>query len=535
MRAYTFERCLCAVACAVFVAAAASPAANAGEASSTQPVATQEASPAPAATPTPRAPAATQAPAVEVAAPKEGAPDEGIAKEGEQKGAAGEEANLRFNFRDVPLDTVLDYLSKTAGFVIVREAKIEGKVDVLSHQPLTKDDAVSLLNAVLNNRGYTAIREGRTLTIVKTEDAKFKDIPVRLGENPDKIPKSGEVITQIIPVRHADATQLLENLTPLLPPSAIANANKSSNAIVLTDTQTDVKRMANIIKALDTSISEISEVRVFALTYSKAADTAKLLTTLFQPPTGQGQSSGSGGFNPIAALFGRGRRGGGDQGQGAQDSAAKQAATRVVAVADERTNAVVVAAPGELMPLIESIIQEVDKSTVPTTDVQVFVLTHSDATEMAAIINDAFGQTTSTASANQQQPQRIFGGGRFGRFGGQPQAPPPATETSSGSYAHATADVRTNSVIVTAEPLVMEQVSRIVEKLESNPAKEHKVFVYKLKNADVQQVAAILQGMVNQQTTANQPRQQSTRSTSSSSTRLGSTNSLGGRSSLLGQ
>ncbi len=447
------------------------------------------------------------------------------------------EPNLRFNFRDAPLDKVLDYLSEAAGFVIVREAKVEGTIDIVSQQPLNRDDAVKLLNTVLNNRGFAVIREDRTLTIVTLDEAKKKDIPVRLGEKPEEMKKSAEMVTQIIPVRHADATQLLENLTPLLPEGAVANANKSSNAIVLTDTATDVKRMAQIVQALDTSISGISEVRVFTLMYSKAGDTATLLTTLFQPVTeqqNQGQGPPRGGFNPIAAFFGRGRRGG--PGEGTEESVAKLAASRVVAVADERTNAVVVAAPGEMMALIESIIKEIDRIAIPTTEVQVFALKFSDASEMASIINDAFG-TTATAKPSTPQPARqpSSSTNRSGRSAARTTSKPAAAaQSSDDNYAHATADYRTNSIIVVAEPAVMEQVADMVEKLETNPAKQHKVFVYKMKNADVQQVAAILQGMINQQASASQPRQQTTTRAASSSRSRG-TSSLGGRSSLIGR
>src|SRR5262249_33611812 len=55
---------------------------------------------------------------------------------------------LRLNFRGVPIDMVLDYLSDAAGFIIVKETEVKGKVDVWSNQPVTKDEAVELLNMI---------------------------------------------------------------------------------------------------------------------------------------------------------------------------------------------------------------------------------------------------------------------------------------------------------------------------------------------------------------------------------------------------
>ncbi len=76
------------------------------------------------------------------------------------------EKGLRLNFRGVPLELVLSYLSDAAGFIIVSKTHVKGKVDVWSDQPLTKDGAVELLNTVLNQNGYAAVRKGRFLKIV---------------------------------------------------------------------------------------------------------------------------------------------------------------------------------------------------------------------------------------------------------------------------------------------------------------------------------------------------------------------------------
>ena len=81
------------------------------------------------------------------------------------------EPGLRLNFRGASLDLVLNYLSEAAGFIIVLDTKVSGKIDAWSNQPLTKDEAVDLLNSVLNKNGYAAIRHGRTLNIVNKSTA----------------------------------------------------------------------------------------------------------------------------------------------------------------------------------------------------------------------------------------------------------------------------------------------------------------------------------------------------------------------------
>src|SRR5258708_7342296 len=125
-------------------------------------------------------------------------PEKKPAEEAAVKPAADGEKGLRLNFRGVSLDTVLSYLSDAAGFIIVLETKVEGKVDVWSNQPLSKDEAVDLLNSILNQNDCAAIRNGRTLTIVKKKDAKMRNIPVKKNTEPENIPKTEEMVTQII-------------------------------------------------------------------------------------------------------------------------------------------------------------------------------------------------------------------------------------------------------------------------------------------------------------------------------------------------
>src|SRR5262249_32784219 len=153
--------------------------------------------------------------------------------------------------------------------------------------------AVELLNTVLSKNGYAAIRNGRTLKIVSRDEAKTKDVPVKSGNDPDEIPKSDEMVTQIITVRHANAAQLIQNLQPLLPSYArdALTAKGSGNALVLTAPQTDVRRMVEIVKALDDSISATSAIRVFPLRYADAKELATAVKELFQPQGQQGQNN----------------------------------------------------------------------------------------------------------------------------------------------------------------------------------------------------------------------------------------------------
>ena len=421
------------------------------------------------------------------------------------------------NFRGVPLDMVLNHLSDAAGFVIMLETEVKGKVDVWSAKPVSKDDAVAVLNAVLNKNGYAAIRNDKVLTIVARDEAKKREIPVKSGSDPVSIPKNDEMVTQIIPVRYANATQLTKDLLPLLPTHANMTANESGNALVITDTQASIRRMAEIVKALDTSISSISMVRVFPLQYADSKELATVIKELFDTSAQnqRGNTGGRGGGGAGAQFFARfagggpggaggaGGGGGGGQSSGA-DSQALKAASRVVAVADERTNSLVVSAPDEYVPTIEQLVREIDTNVADVTEVRVFHLKNSDPQEMADILTNLFPDD----SKNETGSQVRFRGGGFGGFGGGGGRGGAASTTPSSRNLKkgrvlAVADARTSSVIVSAAKELMDQIVEMVAQLDTNPAKKQKVFVYSLENADVQNVEEILRTMFESQNSRN--------------------------------
>jgi type II secretory pathway component GspD/PulD (secretin) len=422
------------------------------------------------------------------------------------------ERGLRLNFRNAPLEMVLNYLSDAAGFVIIPEVEVRGRVDVWSNQPLTKDEAVDVVNTVLNKNGYAALRNGRTLTIVSKEEAKKRDIPVKSGADPAGIPKNDEIVTQILPVRYISATALTRDLMPLLPTTSQMSANEGGNALVITDTQTNIRRMAEIVKALDTALASVSTVRVFPLKYADAKALATVVKELFT-----GQQDASRGGDPRSRFFnmmrgggpgGRGGEGGGGfpgmdmggfggGGGGAGGGAGGRAPTpRVVAVADERSNSLVVSAPEEQMPLVEELVAQVDVNVEDITELRVFRLRFADAQETADLLTSLFPDNNNT----QGNRGRFQFGGRFG--GGLMGGGQTANATASQSQRMlkemrvvAVPDLRTRSVVVSASRELMPQIAEMIQELDSDPAKKQKVFVYSLENTDPQVVQEILQGM----------------------------------------
>ena len=462
---------------------------------------------------------------------------------------------LRLNFHNAPLNLVLDYLSDAAGFVINKETDVRGTVDVQG-KDLTKDEAVEVLNAALKKNGYAVIRNNRILTIVSQDGSQKRDLPVEVGNNPEEVERSNEVVTQIIPVKYASVAQLVANLEMLLPSTATLSANESANSMILTATKTDIKRMLKIITALDTSIASVSNIRVIPLQYADAKDTATLISTLFSSQGTQGSSSSRG---SLFSMFGGGGPFGGPPGgpggffggrdrsssRSGSSSGGNAAAAHVTAVGDDRSNSVVVSAPADLLATIESMIKEIDQEVTDVTELRVFRLVNADPSETADQLAMLFPDTTGTGSSSQGSTTPFFFRGFSSRRSSSSSTASNSDRAKKLGRVLAVPDPRTSSIIVMASKTLMPQIADMIAELDSNKGRKEVVGFYDLQNADPAEIYVNLQELFqrnnvrqqnNSQSTLlgqNNPLNQRLRNSANSSS-SGSTSIGGGRSGGIG-
>lgn len=320
-------------------------------------------------------------------------------------GQITDEGKLLLNFQNASLDSVLSFLSQASGIVVIGETKVKGRVSVMSRHPVSIDQALDILNAVLKDNGYAAVRQGQTLRIVTLDAAKKANIEVRSGNDPDAVPESDQVFTQVIPIRYADAAQLKKDLAQLVPAYADLASNVSTNTLILTDTSSNIKRMLKIIRSLDTAVSAVTRVRVFPLKYANATNAAKLIGEVFKTDQTTSSSNTSQQNRGPMAFFPRFGPGG-PQPAGNNTSTASSEGSRpqvkVTASADDRTNTVVVSAPADTMPVIEQVLKELDANPAQDQAVFTYYLKNADATNVQNVINSLFGTGTTSSGTSSR-------------------------------------------------------------------------------------------------------------------------------------
>jgi general secretion pathway protein D len=373
------------------------------------------------------------------------------------------DGRFTMEFRGARLGQVLDYLSKQAGYVIANPVELAQPITLVALTPLTPVEAVDALNSVLIGLGHAAIVRGHTLHIVPLPSARQQNLPVEVGADPKRIPETDRMVTQIIPVSFATAKDLAENLTPLLnTTTATLAANESSNTLILTDTQANIRRIAAIVQAIDSSVSGEQQVRVFNLSYADATTVAQVITDLYTSKTSASRNNQNQG-GAFAQMFGG--RNSQQQSQPAQTASgsASAKAGEVSAAADSGTNSVVVRASAPTMTVLAEVVAKLDVDTSTRDGVLVYRVRNSKAASLAESLTSLFSSASSSGSNNARTTTQNR------TVPGSSQGSNASSSTSSldlSGQVKVVAEANSNSVLVLTAERNHERIRKILEDLD---------------------------------------------------------------------
>jgi len=275
----------------------------------------------------------------------------------------------------------------------------------------------------------------------------------------------------------ATTTQPADEETP---PIVIA-VDSASNALIISATRTELENVTDlIIRLSDSTTGGEAEFRTYAIKNGDPNTVAKTLSTLFNPPkqarTATRQPKKNGKAAAPTAII---------------------APPVITVVADTRTSSVIVRAKPMDFEIIEPLVKQLDQDAMVLTEVRVFVLTNTDASEVASNLKELFKMSTSSktsstpasrAKGKTAQQRRAEMVRAAMQAGGTQASPSTQTQLSI------SANKATNSVIVSAQPETMKIVETLIEELDQSAAltKVPSIRLYPLKHADVTQTVGTL-------------------------------------------
>jgi general secretion pathway protein D len=165
---------------------------------------------------------------------------------GKAPGAAEKDAKANppgthtLNLKDADIQVLIATVSEITGKNFIIGPNVQGKVTVVSATPMKPDEIYDTFLSVLRVNGYAAIPSGSMIKIVPEATAQ-QDGSAGL-DGSGRRHEIDELVTQIVPVKHVSASELVPILRPLMPQGAQLIAHPGSNSLVISDRVGNVQR-----------------------------------------------------------------------------------------------------------------------------------------------------------------------------------------------------------------------------------------------------------------------------------------------------
>ncbi len=346
---------------------------------------------------------------------------------------------VTLNFVGAEIDAVARAMATITGRSVVVDPRVKGVMTLTTERPVSPAMAYNQFLAALRLQGAAMVDAGGMDKIVPEADAKLQSGGVTVGDA-SKLATGSQIVTQIFKLNFESANNLVAVLRPLISPNNTINVNPGNNSLVITDYADNLRRLAQIIAAMD--VSNATDVEIIGLKHAIASDLAPLVLRLIDAPAGAA---------------------------GAAPGQAADASFKTTLVAEPRSNSLILrAANPARVALVKSLVDKLDQPTSGVAgdagNIHVVYLKNAEATKIAATLRAALAGEARSPTAASTAPTA-----------GAPASGAQANQPSTGGQIQA--DPSTNSLIITAPEPQYRQIRAVIDKLDMRRAQ---VFVESL-------------------------------------------------------
>jgi len=184
---------------------------------------------------------------------------------------AAADEKVRINFRDADIRSVIESVAEITGKSFVLDPRVKGKVTIIAPEAI---DADLLYNAALSSlqvQGFQAVDDGVVTRILPFNQA-FTFSGSASGNN--------KLITKVIKIQHAQVTTLVPVLKPVMSSGSRLQSFAQSNALVVTDIESNIVRLEALVAELDDPVQ--TAIEVVTLKHISAGEAVHIATQLKQ-------------------------------------------------------------------------------------------------------------------------------------------------------------------------------------------------------------------------------------------------------------
>jgi general secretion pathway protein D len=327
----------------------------------------------------------------------------------QQRKDTTKEEGITLNLNEADIRAFISTVSEVTGKNFIIDPRVKGRVTVVFATPTSPDSVYDIFLSVLRVHGFSAVPSGDAIKIVPDAGAKQEGIPTVLTE---ESPSGDNLMTRVVQVNHADATQLSTILRPLLPQHAHIAAHSSSNTLVITDTANNVNRMVDIIHRIDQANN--FGVSIIKLKHARAETLVNTLKDLAKS-------------TPAAS----------------KDPGQMQSIT-----AEERTNSLILYGDPSWRTHIKDTIAQLDRPIENEGNTTVIYLKYAKAKTLAGVLRGVGDKILKSDQVNNKKPGAV-----------------PMFDIQ--------ADESTNALVLTAPPNLTASLQKVIDKLDIRREQVH--------------------------------------------------------------
>ena len=186
---------------------------------------------------------------------------------------------VSIDFNNVDINVFIKFMSELTGTNFIVDQRVKGKVTIISPSKISLTEAYKVFESVLEVHGFTTVKSGEVTKIIPSPDARSKNVETRLREEARET--DDKIVTQLIPLKYADVTEIKRLFTPMVSKGSVILAYAPTNMLIITDVHSNIQRLMKILKTIDiTGVGQ--EIAIIPLEYADANKLVKTLTTIFQ-------------------------------------------------------------------------------------------------------------------------------------------------------------------------------------------------------------------------------------------------------------
>ena len=175
---------------------------------------------------------------------------------------------------------LINWASDYLGKAIIIHPEVQGRVSVISGEPIGRDEVYQVFLSVLQVYGYSLVEEENVLKIIPRDLAKQAGAPLTTEQDPVSIE---DIVVRIIRLDNADAAQLTALLQPFVSRFGHLASYPRTNALIIADRADNITEMVKIIREFDLSVG--FEIDMIELEFASITEVVDVLTKLMPAPS----------------------------------------------------------------------------------------------------------------------------------------------------------------------------------------------------------------------------------------------------------